>query len=90
MMEVNGVRSSWAAAAANCARCWASRSLWYIIVTTNPPATPAATPAAPPVTGGGGLADPNQGLPVWAMALAGCVGLMTVAGLGTLVAAKRR
>jgi hypothetical protein len=54
------------------------------------PAGPTVTPAKPPSTGAGGMAGSGPGLPLWAMALAGWVGLMAVAGLGTVVAAKRR
>ena len=55
-------------------------------VTVVPPTTtvvPTATPAKPPATGGGGLGG-DQGLPLWAMVLAGWAGLMALAGLGTL------
>jgi hypothetical protein len=59
--------------------------------TTKPPAaTPTLAPTKVPSTGAGGLSGVSSGLPVWATALASWVGLMTVAGLGTLVAAKRR
>jgi hypothetical protein len=59
---------------------------------TPPPTTPAptVTPTAPPPSGAGGLSGSSPGLPVWAMALTSWAGLMIVAGLGTLVAAKRR
>jgi len=61
-------------------------------VTPTPPpaATPPVTPTALPPSGAGGLSGSSPGLPLWALALAGCVGLMTVAGLGTLVTVKRR
>jgi len=52
--------------------------------------TPTITPTTVPPTGAGGLSGSAPGLPVWAMALAGCAGLTIVAGLGTLVAVKRR
>lgn len=52
--------------------------------------TPKVTPTTVPPSGAGGLSGSSSGLPLWAMALAGWAGLMTVAGLGTLVAAKRR
>ena len=52
--------------------------------------TPKATPTTVPPTGAGGLSGSGSGLPLWATALAGWVGLMTIAGLGTVVAAKRR
>jgi hypothetical protein len=60
--------------------------------TATPPVTPTpkVTPTTVPPTGAGGLSGPSSGLPVWAMALAGWAGLMIVAGLGTLAAAKRR
>jgi hypothetical protein len=58
--------------------------------TTKPPATPTLAPTKVPSTGAGGLSGTSSGLPLWATALASWVGLMTVAGLGTLVAAKRR
>jgi len=58
--------------------------------TTKPPATPSPAPTKVPSTGAGGLSGTSSGLPLWATALASWVGLMTVAGLGTLVAAKRR
>jgi hypothetical protein len=64
--------------------------------TATPPATPPATPtptvtpAGPPPTGAGGLFGSSSGLPVWAMAVASWAGLMIVAGLGTLVAVKKR
>jgi hypothetical protein len=58
--------------------------------TTKPPATPSPAPTKVPSTGAGGLSGASSGLPLWATALASWVGLMTVAGLGTLVAAKRR
>jgi hypothetical protein len=58
--------------------------------TTKPPATPTLAPTKVPSTGAGGLSGASSGLPLWATALASWVGLMTVAGLGTLVAAKRR
>jgi hypothetical protein len=58
--------------------------------TTKPPATPSPVPTKVPSTGGGGLFGTSSGLPLWATALASWVGLMAVAGLGTLVAAKRR
>jgi hypothetical protein len=57
---------------------------------TATPATPTATPAGPPPSGAGGLSGSSSGLPLWAMALASWAGLTIVAGLGTLVAAKRR
>jgi hypothetical protein len=59
---------------------------------TTPPAavTPTPAPTKMPPTGAGGLSGSSSGLPLWAMALAGWAGLMTVAGLGTLMAAKRR
>ena len=47
-------------------------------------ATPTATPAKPPPTGGGGLGG-DQGLPLWAMIVAGWASLMALAGVGTLV-----
>jgi len=50
---------------------------------TPPPATPVVTPAKPPVTGGGGLGG-DQGLPLWAMIIAGWASLTVLAGLGTL------
>jgi hypothetical protein len=46
-------------------------------------ATPTATPAKPPPTGGGGLSG-DQGLPLWAIVVAGWASLMALAGLGTL------
>jgi hypothetical protein len=46
-------------------------------------ATPTATPAKPPPTGGGGLGG-DQGLPLWAMIVAGWASLMALAGVGTL------
>ena len=55
-----------------------------------PTPTPTVTPVVPPPTGAGGLSGSGPGLPLWAMALASGAGLMIVAGLGTLVAAKRR
>ena len=62
-----------------------------------PPTTPPPTPTTPPVTpttlpptGAGGLSGSDSGLPVWALILASWVALTTVAGLGTLVAVKRR
>jgi hypothetical protein len=59
--------------------------------TTKPPvATPTLAPTKVPSTGAGGLSGASSGLPLWATALASWAGLMTVAGLGTLVAAKRR
>ncbi|MCJ7510672.1 MAG: hypothetical protein MUP14_07295, partial [Dehalococcoidia bacterium] len=68
--------------------------------TTTTPATPNATqppaatttkiPTVPPFTGAGGLSGSGSSLPLWAMALASWAGLMTLAGLGTLMAAKRR
>ncbi len=61
--------------------------------TTPPPATPTTPPVTPttlPPTGAGGLSDSDSGLPLWAMILASWVALTTVAGLGTLVAVKRR
>jgi hypothetical protein len=58
--------------------------------TTKPPATPSPAPTKMPPTGAGGLSGASSGLPLWATALASWVGLMTVACLGTLVAAKRR
>jgi len=58
--------------------------------TATPPATPTVTPVVPPPTGAGGLSGSGPGLPLWAMALASWAGLTIVAGLGTLVAAKRR
>jgi len=59
--------------------------------TTKPPAaTPTLAPTKVPSTGAGGLSGVSSGLPLWAMALASWVGLMTVAGLGTLAAVKRR
>jgi hypothetical protein len=60
------------------------------VTPTPPPATPPVTPTALPPSGAGGLSGSSPGLPLWAMVLAGCVGLMTVAGLGTLVTVKRR
>jgi len=51
---------------------------------------PTITPTTVPPTGAGGLSGSGPGLPVWAMALAGWAGLTIIAGLGTLVAAKRR
>jgi hypothetical protein len=53
-------------------------------------ATPTVTPAKPPPSGAGGLSGPSAGLPLWATALSGWAGLMIVAGLGSLMAAKRR
>jgi hypothetical protein len=53
-------------------------------------ATPTVTPAKPPPTGAGGLSGSGAGLPLWATALSGWAGLMIVAGLGSLIAAKRR
>jgi len=47
-------------------------------------------PTKMPSSGAGGLSGTSSGLPLWATALASWVGLMTVAGLGTLVATKRR
>jgi hypothetical protein len=58
--------------------------------TPTTPAGPTVTPTAPPPSGAGGLSGSSSGLPLWAIALAGWAGLMIVAGLGTLVAAKRR
>jgi hypothetical protein len=55
-----------------------------------PEATPTVTPVGPPPSGAGGLSGSSSGLPLWAMALASWAGLTIVAGLGTLVAAKRR
>jgi hypothetical protein len=52
--------------------------------------TPKVTPTTVPPTGAGGLFGPGAELPLWAMALASWAGLMIVAGLGTLLAAKRR
>ncbi len=46
-------------------------------------ATATATPVKPPPSGGGGLAG-GQGLPLWAIALAGWASLMALAGVGTL------
>ncbi|MGQ9573313.1 MAG: thrombospondin type 3 repeat-containing protein [Dehalococcoidia bacterium] len=54
-----------------------------------PPATPTVTPVKPPPSGAGGLSGSGPGLPVWGFALAGWAGLSIVAGLGTLLAAKR-
>jgi len=59
-------------------------------VTPTPPATPPVTPTALPPSGAGGLSGSSPGLPLWAMALTSWAGLMIVAGLGTLVAVKRR
>jgi hypothetical protein len=69
------------------------------VTPTTPPVTPTATPvvtATPkvtpttvPPTGAGGLSGSGPGLPLWAMALASWAGLTIVAGLGTLLAAKR-
>jgi hypothetical protein len=53
--------------------------------TATPAATPTATPAQPPPTGSGGLGGAGSSLPLWAMALIGWAGLMTMAGLGVLV-----
>jgi hypothetical protein len=47
------------------------------------PGTPVATPAKPPPTGSGGLGG-DQGIPLWALALAGWAGLMALAGFGTV------
>jgi len=58
--------------------------------TPTAPATPVKTPTVAPPSGGGGLLGSSSGLPLWGMALAGWVGLTIVAGLGTLVAVKRR
>jgi len=60
------------------------------VTATPPPATPTVTPVKPPPSGAGGLSGSSSGLPLWAMALASWAGLAIVAGLGTLVAAKRR
>jgi hypothetical protein len=62
------------------------------VTPTTPPVTPTpkVTPTTVPPTGAGGLPGSGSGLPMWAMALASWAGLMAVAGLGTLVAAKRR
>jgi hypothetical protein len=60
------------------------------VTATPPPATPTVTPVSPPPSGAGGLSGSSSGLPLWAMALASWAGLAIVAGLGTLVAAKRR
>ena len=59
---------------------------------TATPATPAptVTPVSPPPSGAGGLSGSGTGLPLWALALASWAGLTIVAGLGTLVAVKRR
>jgi hypothetical protein len=59
--------------------------------TPPPPATPTpvVTPVAPPPSGAGGLFGSGSGLPLWAIGLAGWAGLTIVAGLGTLLAAKR-
>jgi hypothetical protein len=54
-----------------------------------PQVTPQVTPAKPPPSGAGGLSGSGPGLPLWAMALASWAGLTIVAGLGTLLAAKR-
>jgi hypothetical protein len=54
------------------------------------PAAPTVTPVSPPPSGGGGLVGSSTGLPLWALALASWAALTTVAGLGTLVAVKRR
>jgi hypothetical protein len=60
--------------------------------TATPPVTPTpkVTPTTAPPTGAGGLSGSGSGLPVWAMSLASWAGLMIVAGLGTLAAARRR
>jgi hypothetical protein len=58
--------------------------------TPTTPAAPTVTPVSPPPSGGGGLAGSSTGLPLWALALASWAGLTIVAGLGTLVAVKRR
>jgi hypothetical protein len=55
-----------------------------------PEVTPEPTPVAPPPGGAGGLSGSSSGLPLWALALASWAGLTIVAGLGTLVAVKRR
>ena len=47
------------------------------------PATPVVTPVKPPPTGGGGLGG-DQGIPLWALALAGWASLMALAGFGTV------
>jgi hypothetical protein len=57
---------------------------------TTPTTKPPATPTTVPFTGAGGLSGSGSGLPLWAMALASWVALTAVAGLGTLVAIKRR
>jgi hypothetical protein len=46
-------------------------------------ATATTTPAKPPPSGGGGLSG-DQGLPPWAIVLAGWCSLMVLAGLGTV------
>jgi hypothetical protein len=58
--------------------------------TPTTPAAPTVTPVSPPPSGGGGLVGSSTGLPLWALALASWAALTTVAGLGTLVAVKRR
>jgi hypothetical protein len=58
--------------------------------TPTTPAAPTVTPVSPPPSGAGGLAGSDSGLPLWALALASWAGLTIVAGLGTLVAVKRR
>jgi len=62
------------------------------VVTPTAPVTPTppVTPTALPPSGAGGLSGSSPGLPLWAMALASWAGLTIVAGLGTLVAVKRR
>jgi hypothetical protein len=52
--------------------------------------TPKATPTTVPPTGAGGLSGSSPRLPLWTTALASWAGLMIVAGLGTLMAARRR
>ncbi|MDP2949739.1 MAG: thrombospondin type 3 repeat-containing protein [Chloroflexota bacterium] len=53
--------------------------------TAVPTGTPVpGTPVKPPPSGGGGLGGVGEGLPLWAMILASWVGLMALAGLGTL------
>ena len=54
------------------------------------PATPVVTPVKPPSTGGGGLGGPADGLPLWALTLAGWAALTAVAGFGTLAARMRK
>jgi hypothetical protein len=76
----------------NCAPAAPTTPTPAVTPTATPPVTPTpkVTPTTVPPTGAGGLSGSSSGLPLWAMALASWAGLMIVAGLGTLIAARRR